>query len=387
MREGERETERLWPFRDIVDDAAIDVNRREVERVANEARPARRLPLVSILQSPLVTDQAAVYVLGHSIRRLSACGVPRTKLIAKLTNPGQFAHACAEIITAGRLTDVLDVEAVTLDWRTAAGSRPDVHVKAGGVEYACEFEGLGPSQRELAHRAAATRFASTFDPNAHNAGHHFLHRSSAWTATDDPGLLPPLPIHPVMWKPGRWPELCGWTVRAPADVDNELKRFRSKFRDAARQLPTDMPGIIAVQRHTALSAERCADILYEEFEQAKHVVFCLLTHEVLLPGSEDYLYWLFPRAGVSLGRLTTAGPFTEWRPPSTEIVEQAISYNDYRAFRYWARGADNKWHLVADSNATGTHESKLLPMSIRLLPFADEEFAYDSRGYKRRPIN
>ena len=85
----------------------IDTNRREVVRAANEARSSRRQPLVSILQSPLVTDQAAVYVLGHSLRRLCDCGVPRTKLIAKLTNPGQFAPACAEIIAAGRLTEVL----------------------------------------------------------------------------------------------------------------------------------------------------------------------------------------------------------------------------------------------------------------------------------------
>ena len=257
----------------------------------------------------------------------------------------------------------------------------------GGIEYACEFEGIGPSQRELTHREAATIFASTFNPHVHNGGHHFLHCASAWTAADKLGLLPPLPIHSVKWKPGRWPELCGWTVRTPADLEFELKRFRSKFRDAARQLPTNMPGIIAIQRHTALPAERCADILYEEFERAEHVAFCLLTHEVLLPGSADYLYWVFPRAGAPAGDVATAEPFTDRRLPSTETVQQALAYNDYRALRYWAHGADDQWHLIADSNAIGTHESRLLPVSIRLLSFADEDFAHHSGGYQHRPIN
>jgi hypothetical protein len=165
-----------------------------------------------------VTDQAAVYVLGHSLRRLCDCGVPWTKLIAKLTNPGQFAPACAEIFAAGRLTEVLAVEAIALDWRTAAGSRPGFHLKVGGIEYACQFEGIGPSQRELTVREAATTIASTFNPHVPNGGHHFLHCASVWTAADKPGLLPQLPIYSVKWKPGRWPELCGWTVRAPADL-------------------------------------------------------------------------------------------------------------------------------------------------------------------------
>lgn len=346
--------------------AAWDV----VHRLEREAPHRGRAHLTSLLRSSLITDQATVYLLGQSIRRLLDLGVQESKLRAKLTSPGAFASACGEIVAAARLGEVLDTTSLAMDWRTDQGRRPDVRVVVGGTEYSAEFKGLRASDKELAHRAVAASWASEFSPSAVGGGHLFCHLREPWLETDTPEPLGTFePPGARSWRVGEL-DLCGWSVEAPADLEHEVRRFRAKFREAAAQLPQRRPGIVAIQCHAALPADLCGQALDDEFERSPSVVACVLTLNMIGPVAFERFDQVYSPASRDVA--PPGALLVQRQERHTPLVASAASYNDYRAYRYWARNPDGAWCLIADSTASGPHEAAHLPVSPRLVSPVDE---------------
>ncbi len=199
--------------------------------------------LESRLEPRDVDSAVRAVLLAESVARLEAHGVPRTKLLSKLRDIGQFAATWAELRCASLLVDTADDDATAeMEPGKARGAQPDLRLVLPGSarQESIEIKAVGLSDDEVAF---CRRVAPALERMIPRHGMVTLHSSldsptPRWSAANAAATRQQAARAAA--RTPRYPAgLSAATIVAHDTEASYIRRVAARLVQAIRQLPSE----------------------------------------------------------------------------------------------------------------------------------------------------